>query len=134
MVCTDVFFLLFFIFNVSGFQLSVRSNVICICFISLCDWLTILAPLSQPMRISQWRVALANIFPRLAPVACNSTSNCDWFIEVFSSLVIGHCIDRVVALGRLPFTRFIRVEILGVNIQCYILSKCKMDKSQNVPV
>ena len=34
--------------------------------------------------------------------------------------------------GRLPFTPSIRVEILGVNIQCCRFSKCKMGRSENV--
>ena len=33
--------------------------------------------------------------------------------------------------GRLPFTSSIRVEILGVNIQCWSLSKRKTEISQN---
>ena len=34
--------------------------------------------------------------------------------------------------GRLPFTPSIRVEILGVNIQCCSFSKRKMGRSENV--
>ena len=37
-------------------------------------------------------------------------------------------------MGRLPFTSSIRVEILGVNIQCWSLSKRKTEISQNVLV
>ena len=37
-------------------------------------------------------------------------------------------------LGHLPFTPSIRVEILGVNIQCCSFSKCKMGRSENVLV
>ena len=36
--------------------------------------------------------------------------------------------------GRLPFTPFIRVEILAVNIQCCSFSKRKMVRSENVLV
>ena len=36
--------------------------------------------------------------------------------------------------GRLPFTPSIRVEILGVNIQCSSLSKRKLEKSEDVLV
>ena len=37
-------------------------------------------------------------------------------------------------LGRSPFTSSIRVEILGVNIQCCSLSERKTETSQNVLV
>ena len=40
--------------------------------------------------------------------------------------------SRLVDLGRLPFTPSIRVEILGVNIQCCRFSKRKMGRSENV--
>ena len=76
----------------NGFQLSVESNIIArllwFCTTTLCNWLTKLAPLSQPMRCKTKtiRASLAGISPRLGDVfALNS----DWFIVLFASAVIG---------------------------------------------
>ena len=59
--------------NKSGFQLSGESNsrFLRFCITSLCDWLTKLEPLFQPMgsQTKTNRHLLALVFPRLAPVA-----------------------------------------------------------------
>ena len=56
----------------SGFQLTVESNsrLLWFCITKRCDWLTKLAPLSQPMGIQTKtnRVLAARVFPRLASV------------------------------------------------------------------
>ena len=58
----------------NGFQLSFESNprLLWFCITTLCNWLTKLAPLSQPMGIQTKtnRVLAARVFPRLVPVTC----------------------------------------------------------------
>ena len=51
---------------------KVISSLSWFCISTLCDWLTKLAPLSQPMGIQTKtnRVLAARVFPRLAPVTC----------------------------------------------------------------
>ena len=51
---------------------KVISRLLWFCITTLCDWLTKLAPLSQPMGIQTKtnRVLAARVFPRLAPVTC----------------------------------------------------------------
>ena len=78
----------------SDFYLSFKSNsrLLWFCFTLLCDWLTKLTPLSQPMKTKTKSNGLlhARIFPPLAPVACNDVCFCsDWFMKLSSLLVIG---------------------------------------------
>ena len=82
----------------TGFRLSVESNLLLLslCFTSLCDWLTKLAPLSQPMRSQTAHgdktraTSSANEKPNRAWCRLHAmTSNSDWFTELFSCLVIG---------------------------------------------
>ena len=59
----------------NGFQLSVESNfafALVLHYYALRDWLTKLAPPSQPIRIQikTNRIFAALVFPRLAPVTC----------------------------------------------------------------
>ena len=58
--------------------------------ITLCEWLTKVAPPSQPMRsmtkTKTNRVSLARVFPRLAPVACICFIS-DWFTSLFTFIV-----------------------------------------------
>ena len=51
---------------------KVISRLLQFCITVLCDWLTKLTPLSQPMGIQTKtnRVLAARVFPRLAPVTC----------------------------------------------------------------
>ena len=51
---------------------KVISRLLWFCITTLCDWLTKLAPLSQPMGIQTKtnRVFAARVFPRLPPVTC----------------------------------------------------------------
>ena len=51
---------------------KVISHLLWFCITTLCNWLTKLAPLSQPMGIQTKtnRVFAARVFPRLAPVTC----------------------------------------------------------------
>ena len=51
---------------------KVISRLLWFCITTLCDWLTKLAPLSQPMGIQTKtnRVLAARVFPRLAPITC----------------------------------------------------------------
>ena len=64
-------------------------------FTSLCDWSTKFAPVSQPIRSKTKtnHASLARVFPRLAPVACSGlhefASSSDWFIMLFTCVVIG---------------------------------------------
>ena len=57
---------------VFNWVLKVISRLLWFCITTLCDWLTKLAPLSQPMGIQPKtnRVFAARVFPRLAPVTC----------------------------------------------------------------
>jgi len=49
-------------------------------------------------------------------------------------IIILFILEHVEDQGCFPFTLSIWVEILGENIQCCSLSKCKMEISQNVLV
>ena len=49
-------------------------------------------------------------------------------------LILVHPTSRTKILGRFPFTPSIRVEILGVNIQCCSLFKRTMGRPKNVLV
>ena len=85
------------------FFMNVESNLsllrFCFNALSLCDWLEKVTPLSQPMRLSQIKTAVARVFPRLAPVYVFA-SNSDWFIVLFASVVIGqsNCFQLVLVL------------------------------------
>ena len=62
---------LFFCFRtVFSWVSKVISRLLWVCITTLCDWLTKLASLSQPMGIQTKtnRVLAARVFPRLAPV------------------------------------------------------------------
>ena len=75
---------------VFNWVLKVISRLLWFCFTTLCDWLTKLALLSQPMGIQTKtnRVLVARVFSRLAPVTpigfefwlvrCVVYSCCDW--------------------------------------------------------
>ena len=69
---------------------KVISRLLWFCITALCDWLTKLAPLSQPMRIQTRtnRAFAARVFPRLAPVTCICFQF--WLdVVLFTSVVIG---------------------------------------------
>ena len=65
------------VYSIERFSIDCRKLVcVCLarllwfCITTLCDWLTKLAPLSQPMGIKTNCVLAARVFPRLAPVTC----------------------------------------------------------------
>ena len=71
---------------------KVISRLLWFCITTLSDWLTKLAPLSQPMGIQTKtnRVFAASVFPLLAPVTCTVfSSNSDWLVVLFTSVAIG---------------------------------------------
>ena len=58
-----------------------------------------------------------------------------WHLHMLSPLNYERDCHEIVSIQRrLPFTPSIRVEILGVNIQCCSLSKRKLKKSEDVIV
>ena len=67
------------------------SHLLCFYFTLLCDWLTKLAPLFQPMRSKTKtnRELHARAFSRAWRRLHVITSNSDWFTELSVSLVIG---------------------------------------------
>ena len=69
------------------------SRLLWFCFTVLCDWLTELAPLSEPMRITKTnRALLARFFPRLTPCTLFASSS-DWLIAFFAFFsVIGQSV------------------------------------------
>ena len=73
--------------------MSVESNsaTALICIATLCDWLKNLAPLSRPIRSKTKtnRDLPVRVFPRLAPATCICFELSDWFIELFTTVVIG---------------------------------------------
>ena len=73
---------------------KVISRLHWFCVTALCDSLTKLAPLSQPMGIQTKtnRVFVARVFPRLAPVACI------FFRILIGSLCCLHLLVRVITL------------------------------------
>ena len=77
---------------------KVISLLLWFCINTLCDWLTKLVPLSQPMGIQAKtnRVLAAHVFPHLE-VTCTAVTNqlhvfasySDLLIVLFTSVVIG---------------------------------------------
>ena len=73
---------------------KVITRLLWFCVTKLCDWLTKLAPLFQPMR-SKTKTncdLVARVFPRLASVVHVFALNSDWFVALFVSVVIGQSI------------------------------------------
>ena len=69
---------------------KVISRLLWFCITKLCDWLTKLAPLSQPMEIQPkpivfWPHAFSRAWRRLHVFASNS----DWLVMLFTSVAIG---------------------------------------------
>ena len=62
-----------------------------LCALELCNWLTKLAPVCQPVRSKTKtnRDFLAHVLPRLGPDKRVFASNVNWLIAVFASVVIG---------------------------------------------
>ena len=59
------------------------SRLLWFCITTLCDWLTKLAPLSQPIVLSP------HVFSRARRQLHVFASNSDWFVVLFTSLAIG---------------------------------------------
>ena len=78
-----------FIDVLERFSIECRKKSLKFCFTTLCDWFKKLAPPAQPIRCKTNRDLVARVFRawRRSRVFASSS---DWFIALFSFVVIGH--------------------------------------------